>query len=148
MTPWLVGAGGALAALAVVAAAARRLRRRTPPVPLRLPVAVDDQEAVRALVAGERDVKAVELLRRRYRLDGQEARAVTDDVAAHPDYPADWPALARALDVDLRGEVRRLVAVGRRSAAIRLVRRRFGLSPPDADSLVSAIEQDAPGEQA
>jgi hypothetical protein len=144
VTPWLLGAGGVLAALAAVAAAAIRLRRRTPRVPLRFPVAPGDQEAVRGLVAGERRVDAVELLRRRYRLDGDEARAVADDVAAHADYPADWPALAGALDDELREEIRRLVRSGRRPAAVRLVRLRFGLPPAVADELVRALTQESP----
>lgn len=143
MTSWLLGAGGALATLAVVTAALRRLRRPGPRVvPLRLPVTRHDQESVRRLVAGERDVEAIDLLRRRYRLEGDDARAVADDVAAHPDYPADWRALAGALDDDVRDEVRRLVSGGHRSAALHLVRRRFDLPMPDADRLVTALVEE------
>ncbi len=149
MTPWLLSAGGALATLAVVTTALRRLRRRGAPlVPLRLPVSAADQEAVRGLVAGERDVEAIELLRRRYRLQGDDARAVADDVAAHADYPVNWRALAAALDEDVRDEVRRLVAHGRRPAALRLVRQRFDLPLPDADSLVAALTEEPPADRA
>jgi hypothetical protein len=147
VTPWLLG--GALATLAVVTTALRRLRRRSAPaVPLRLPVSPGDQEAVRGLVAGEREVEAIELLRRRYRLQGDDARAVADDVAAHADYPADWRALADALDEDVREEVRRLVAQDRRSTAVRLVRLRFDLPLPDADSLVAALTEEPPPDEA
>jgi hypothetical protein len=147
VTPWLLGAGAALASLAAVTAAARRLRRRTPRVPLRLPVSRDDQEAVRGLVAGERRVEAIELLRRRYRLQRDAARAVADDVAAHADYPADWRALAVALDDELRNEVRRLVRSGRRRAAVRLVRLRFDLPVADADELVRALGGESPRDE-
>jgi hypothetical protein len=147
VTPWLLG--GALATLAVVTTALRRLRRRAAPmVPLRLPVSDADQEAVRGLLAGEREVEAIELLRRRYRLQGDDARAVADDVAAHTDYPADWHALADALDEEVRDEVRRLVAQGRRPAAVRLVHLRFDLPVPDADSLVAALSEEPPADRA
>jgi hypothetical protein len=144
----LLGAGGALAALAAVTAAVRALRSRTPRLPLRLPVAPDDQETIRGLVAGERQVEAVELLRRRYGLERDEAHAVADDVAEHADYPSDWPGLAQALDDELRAEVCRLVRSGRQGAAVRLVRLRFGLPAADADQLVRALTEEPPPLQA
>ena len=105
-----------------------------------------DQDEVRTLVAHERDPEAVELLRRHYRLTEDDARAVAGDVAAHADYPVDWCGLAATLDDGLRTDVRRLVAQGRRSAALRTVRSRFGLTLPDADRLVSALVRQAPGD--
>ncbi len=141
MSTWLIGAGSTVVALAAATAIARLLRRRAVPrLPLRLPVAAADQDELRALLTGRREVEAVELVRRRYRLQRDDARAVTGDVAAHPDYPPDWPALAASLDGDLRARVRDLVSARRRSAALRLVRLRFDLPLPDADRLVSAIE--------
>ncbi|HYY11156.1 MAG TPA: hypothetical protein VE781_09460 [Kineosporiaceae bacterium] len=148
MSTWLLGTVAVAAVGAVVAAARARRRRPVPGLPLRLPVSPADQDEIRALLAGERDVDAVELLRRRYRLPGDDARAVAGDVFAHPDYPCDWGALAAALDPGLRDEVRRLVAAGRRSAALRLVRLRFGLPLPDADSLVSALVAGGPADEA
>jgi hypothetical protein len=139
---WLLGAGGALAAMALVAAAVRLLRRRAIPLlPVRRPVPTATQDELRALVEGARRLDAVDLVRRRYRLDDETAGALVDDVAAHTDYPGDWAALARALDDDLRGEVRRLVEQGRRSSAVHLLRHRLQLPFPDADALVDAITQ-------
>jgi hypothetical protein len=143
---------GMLAVVAVVASSARALRamrrRAVPPLPLRPPVHPADQDEIRALVAGERDVEAVELLRRRYRLAADDARAVAGDVAGHRDYPPDWRALAVSLDDDLRQQVRDLTARGRRSAALRLVHHRFGLPMPDADRLVTALTEESSGDGA
>jgi hypothetical protein len=141
---------GVLAVVAVVASSARALRvmrrRAVPLLPLRPPVDPADQDAIRALVAGERNVEAVEFLRRRYRLTADDARAVAGDVAGHRDYPPDWRTLAVSLDDDLRRQVRDLVAQGRRSAALRLVHHRFDLPMPDADSLVTALTEQSPGD--
>jgi hypothetical protein len=93
-------------------------------------------------------VEAVELLRRRYRLRGDAARAVADDVAAHADYPDDWPALAGCLDDELRDEVRLLVRSGRRPAAVRVLRLRFDLPVADAEELVRALSEEPPPQRA
>jgi len=142
MPSWLLGAGSALAALALVTVAAKALRRRSIPfLPVRRPVPAATQDEVRALVDGSRRLDAVDLVRRRYRMDDDSAGALVDDVAAHVDYPGDWASLAAALDDELRAEVCRLVVQGRRSSAVHLLRRRLHLPFPDADALVHAITQ-------
>ncbi len=140
MPSWLLGVGSALAALTLVTVAARVMRRRAVPLlAVRRPVPTATQDELRTLVHGARRLDAVDLVRRRYRLDDDSAGALVDDVAAHTDYPGDWAALADALDDDLRREVRRLVAQGRRSSAVQLLRHRLELSFPDADALATAI---------
>ena len=107
------------------------------------PLALDEQERVRALAA-ERPRTAVRLVRRQLEVGRAEARTVLARLLAGTTYPATWEQVADGVDPRVRAEVARLVHGDQRVRVVRTLRESANVGLVSGVRVVDAIAASEP----
>ena len=106
---------------------------------VRVPVPADLQSRVRALCVQFQQIQAVKELREALGLSLLDAKNVTDAIAAGNTLPTPEAAAGRPRR-DLAPRIRELLAAGRQTEAVRLVAAETGMTAPEADAFIRALQ--------
>jgi hypothetical protein len=126
-----IACAGLVLGLVLWAAGALRSPRGGPAVDV--PITPADQDELRACSSR---AEGLRLLRRHYGLPMTRAAQVLDSIQGGGQVPSSWTEVEVPLDDESRRAAVRLQREGRRTEAIRLVRRRTGLPLVQARDLV------------